>query len=108
MARVAVVEHDRPLAQQPRIQEIPHHPARGREPEQPVIALQVDVEADLLRELEQDAAMAVDDRLRKPRRAGAVEHPERVVERHLRERQRSVVSLADEVVPARRVSQPVE
>ena len=45
--------------------------------------------------------MAVDDRLRQARRAGAVEHPERMVERHLRERERRVVALVEELLPGR-------
>src|SRR5207253_2597404 len=35
--------------------------------------------------LEEDPALAVNDRLRQARRAGAVEHPERMVKRELRE-----------------------
>ena len=40
----------------------------------------VDVEVELLQVLEQDAALALDDRLRQAGGAGRVEDPERVVE----------------------------
>ena len=62
-------------------EEVPHHPAGGREPEEPVAGARVDVEPDLLQVLEEDAALPVDDRLRQAGRAGGVEDPERVIER---------------------------
>ena len=76
-------------------------------------ALQVDVEAQRLEVLEEDPAVAVDDRLREPGRAGAVEHPERVVEGDVREGERLVLALGQEVVPgvasgAPRAAAPVE
>ena len=40
----------------------------------------VDVEVELLQVLEQDPALALDDRLRQAGGAGGVEDPERVVE----------------------------
>ena len=85
----SVVEHDRGPREQPADEEVPHHPAGGREPEHAVARLQVDVQGQLLRELEQDAAVAMHDRLRQPRRAGAVEHPQGMVERQLLEGQRA-------------------
>jgi hypothetical protein len=48
--------------------------------------------------LEQDPAVAVDDRLRQARRAARVEDPERVVERDARELER--LAVAEEVRPA--------
>ena len=44
MAGVAVVEHDRSLREQPAVQEVPHHPAGRREPEEAVARLHVGVE----------------------------------------------------------------
>ena len=87
-AGVAVVEDDRGLARQRRDDEVPHHPAGGREPEQPVVGVQVDVEVHLLQHLDQDPAVAVHDRLRQSRRARAVEHPQRVIRRHVLEHER--------------------
>ena len=55
--------------------------------------------------LEQDAAVAVDDRLRQPRRAGGEEHVQRVRERDGREFQRS--RLGEQVRPAVCVRQDV-
>ena len=81
----AVVEHDRGLGEQAADEEVPHHPAGRREPEEAVAALRVEVQVQLLQVLEQDPALAVDDRLRQAGRPGRVEHPERVVERQLRE-----------------------
>ena len=80
VAGVAVVEDDRGPGQQPGDEEVPHHPAGRREPEEAVAGVGVDVEVELLQVLEQDAALALDDRLRQPGRAGGVEDPERVVE----------------------------
>ncbi len=85
VARVAVVEHDRRVGQQHPDHEVPHHPAGRREPEHAVAGLGVDVEVGHLHLLEQDPALAVDDRLGQPGRARAVEHPDRVPERHLGE-----------------------
>ena len=65
-ARVAVVEDDRRRCEQHADQEVPHHPAGGGEPEEPVALLRVEVQVDLLEVLEQDPALAVDDRLGQP------------------------------------------
>ena len=85
VGRIAVEEDDRGVRQQRADQEVPHHPAGGREPEEPLAGLRVEVQVQLLQVLEEDPALAVDDRLRQPGRAGRVEHPQRVVERQLRE-----------------------
>ena len=82
MAGAAVVEHDRGGGEQAGDEEVPHHPAGGREPEDAVAGLGVDVEVELLQVLEQDPAVALDDRLRQPGGARGVEDPERVVEGH--------------------------
>ena len=63
-------------------EEVPHHPARGGEPEDAVALLRVDVQVVLLEVLEQDPALRVHDRLRQAGRARGVEDPHRVVERH--------------------------
>ena len=80
VAGAAVVEDDRGPGQQPGDEEVPHHPAGRREPEEAVAGVGVDVEVELLQVLEQDAALALDDRLRQAGGAGGVEDPERVVE----------------------------
>ena len=107
-AGVAVVEHDRRVRGECADDEVPHHPARRREPEEPVVGLQVEVQVHLLQHLEQDAAVAVHDRLRQTGRARAVEDPERVVERHLLEGELSALTRGAEVVPADRAPEASE
>ena len=80
MTRAAVVEHDRGRGQQAGDEEVPHHPAGRGEPEDAVAVLGVDVEVELLEMLDQDSALALDDRFRQSSRAGGVQHPERVIE----------------------------
>ena len=48
VARVAVVEHDRRLGEQHADEEVPHHPAGRREPEDAVAGLRVEVQVVLL------------------------------------------------------------
>ncbi len=86
VARVAVVEHDRGLGEQHADEEVPHHPARGGEPEDAVALLRVDVQVVLLEVLDEDAALRVHDRLRQAGRARGVEDPHRVLEGHALER----------------------
>ena len=94
---VAVDHHDRRAVQQHRDEGVPHHPGRRREPLEAVTRLEVPAEAVVLQMLEQDAAVAVHDRLRKPGRPGREEHVERVVERERVERE--LGGLGKEVVP---------
>ncbi len=54
----------------------------------------VDVEVELLQVLEQDPALALDDRLRQAGGAGGVEDPERVVEADAVEAQLGTVAPA--------------
>jgi hypothetical protein len=82
MAGTAVIEDDRRVGEQDADEKVPHHPAGGREPEDAVARLGVEVEAQLLELLEQDAAVTLDDRLRQAGGPRRVEDPERVVERH--------------------------
>ena len=82
VARASVVEDDRRLGEQARDEEVPHHPAGCREPEHAVAGLRVDVQVEHLEVLEQDPALALHDRLRKARRPGGVQDPQRVVEGH--------------------------
>ncbi len=63
IAGTAVVEHDRRIAEQAADQEVPHHPAGRRKPEHAVAGVQVEVQHALLQLLDQDAAVAVHDRL---------------------------------------------
>ena len=44
VAGAAVVEHDRGVGEQDPDEEVPHHPAGGREPEDAVAGLRVDVQ----------------------------------------------------------------
>ncbi len=81
--------------------EVPHHPARRREPEQAIAGLRVDVQVQLLEVLDQDPALAVDDRLGKPGCARAVEHPERVVEGQRGELQRPAPPGTHPPIPSR-------
>ena len=60
---------------------------------------------EILHVLEQDAAVAVHDRLRQAGRPGGEEHVERVVERHRVERERPW--LGEEIVPPDRVGKVV-
>ena len=59
----------------------------------------VDVEVELLQVLEQDPALALDDRLRQPGRAGGVEDPERVVEGDALEAQLGALAGGEQLVP---------
>ena len=80
-AGIAVEEHDRGRRQQHADEEVPHHPAGRGEPEDAIALLRVEVQVHVLEVLEQDPALAVDDRLGQPGRARAVEQPQRMVER---------------------------
>ena len=79
-AGAAVVEDDRGVGEQDADEEVPHHPAGRGEPEDAVAGLRVEVQVELLQLLQQDPAVALDDRLRQAGRARRVEDPERVVE----------------------------
>ena len=57
-ARVAVVEHDRRVGEQHADEEVPHHPARRREPEDAVAVLRVEVQVVLLEVLERGSRPA--------------------------------------------------
>ena len=110
-AGVAVVEHDRRLGVQAADEEVPHHPAGRREPEQPVAGLRGRGGGCIFFSISSRiAAVAVHDRLRQAGRARAVEHPERVVERHLLEARAATPSPPRaELVPARSPApRPVE
>ena len=100
IAGVAVEQHHRGVGQQHADEEVPHHPAGRREPEHAVAGARVDVQLVVLELLEQDPALALDDRLRQAGRTGAVQHPQRVVERHLRERQLGIGRAEKPVLPA--------
>jgi hypothetical protein len=101
VAGVPVEEHDRGARQQRAHEEVPHHPARGGEPEQAVAGARVGVQGELLEVLEQDPALAVDDRLRQPSGPAGVQDPQRVVERQWSELERPVGQEA--FLPARAV-----
>ncbi len=99
-AGAAVVEHDRGRREQHADEEVPHHPAGRREPERAVVLVHVEVQVQVLELLEQDPAVALDDRLRQAGRAARVQDPERVVERHRHELERRVVRPEEAVLPA--------
>ena len=102
VAGVSVIEDDRRRGEQGRDEEVPHHPAGCREPEDPIALLGVDVEVELLQVLEEDPALPLHDRLRQARRAGRVEDPKRVVERHPVERRRRARSRGKQGFPCGR------
>ena len=60
---------------------VPHHPAAGREVEDPIVAREVGVQHELLEMLEQRAARAVHHALRQSRRARRVHDVQRMIER---------------------------
>ncbi len=82
MGGAAVIEHDGGIGEQAADEEVPHHPAGRGEPEHAVAWAQVEVQP-LLDLLDQDAAVALDDRLGQARGARGVEDPQGVVEGHL-------------------------
>src|SRR5215218_8318500 len=99
MARVSIVEQNGGAGEQAGYDQVPHHPARRSEPEKAVVRPEVYVQHGLLEVLDEDAALTVHDRFRKTRRAGRVEHPERMVERHLLERELRAFVPGQELVP---------
>lgn len=101
MAGIAVEEHDGRAHRRAGDQEVPHHPAGGGEPEEAVRRAQVVVQGEHLQVFQQDAAVAVHDRLGQPGGARGVENVQRVVERHRRERQR-LVGRRGQLGPAQR------
>ncbi len=105
VARIAVIQHDRGVGQQHADEEVPHHPAGRREPEHPVAGLSVEVQVQLLDVLEQDPALPVHDRLGQAGGAGAVEHPQRMIERQRRKRQLFAVD-EEPVLPAAPIQIP--
>ena len=102
VAGVAVVEDDRGPGEEAGDEEVPHHPAGRREPEEAVAGMGVDVEVELLQVLEQDPALALDDRLRQAGGAGGVEDPERVVEGDPLEGELGALAGGEQLVPAHR------
>ena len=96
--RVAVHHHDRRAHEQRADERVPHHPGGRRELEQPRAGLQVPGQPEVLAVLDEDAAVAVDDRLRQPGRAGAEQDVQRVVERDRLERQ--LAGLRGQLLPA--------
>ena len=103
VARAAVVQDDRRLGGQAAHQPVPHHPATGGEPEQPVARLEIAVQSVLAQMLEQGAARAMDDALRLAGSTRRVEDDEWVVERQLGELQRC--RLGEECLPPDGVAQ---
>ncbi len=96
----AVVEQHGGPGQQAAGQVVPHHPAGGGVPEERVARPEVLVEGERLEVLEDDPAVPVHDRLGQPGGAGGVEHPQRMIERHLLELQPA--RLSGELVPGQR------
>ncbi len=85
ISRIAIEQHDGRSDQQARHQQVPHHPARRGEPEEPVARPKVGVQRQRLEVLEQDAAVAMDDRLGQAGRPRRVQNVQRVLEGHRRE-----------------------
>ena len=88
VGRVPVVEHRAHAEQQRADQEVPHHPAGRGVEEHPVAGPQIHVEPLQLELLDEDAAVAVGDRLGQAGRAGREQDPERMAERDLLEAER--------------------
>ena len=99
--RVAVEHHDRRAQLEPGDERVPHHPRGRREPQQPSAGLQVPAEPEVLAVLDQLAAVAVDDRLRKPGGARGEQDVQRMVERDRVELERS--AFGGQVLPGDRV-----
>ena len=77
---VAVEQHDARPDGEPRHEVVPHHPAGRREPAEAVVGAEIRVERERLEVLEEDAAVAVDDRLGQARGPRREQHVQRVVE----------------------------
>ena len=105
IGRVAVDHHDRRAQEQRRDERVPHHPGGRREPLEPVAGLDVPAQTVVLELLDEDPAVAVDDRLRQTRRPGGEEDVERVCERQRVELERP--GLGEELVPGDRVRQGI-
>jgi hypothetical protein len=105
VAGVAVVEERRSPREQARDDHVPHHPARGREPEEAVLGRKIYVQHGLLQMFDEDAALAVHDGLRQAGGPRGVEHPQRVVEGHLFEAELGALVLREQLVPRRHVLQ---
>ena len=84
-----------------RDERVPHHPGGRAEPEQAAARLQVPAQRVRLEALEQDAAVPVDDGLRRPVGPGREQHEQRVVEGDRLERERP--GLGEQLVPGERV-----
>src|SRR5215204_7029205 len=108
VAWVAVVEDGGRPGEQAAHQQVPHHPARRGEPEEAVAGAEVYVQTHLLEVLHQDAALAVHDGFGEPRGPGRIEHPQRVVERHLRELELRALMGAEKLGPQDGVLEGVE
>ena len=80
MERRAFIEHERRAGGERAHEPVPHHPAAGREVEEPVAAAHVRVQQVLFLMLQQRAARAVHDAFRHARRARGIEDVERMVE----------------------------
>ena len=80
IGRVAVDHDDRGAREQHRDERVPHHPRGRREPLESVSGTEVPAKCVVLQMLDEDAAVAVHDRLRQPRRARREEHVQRVRE----------------------------
>lgn len=81
----AVVEDDRGAGEQAGDEEVPHHPACGRVPEEHVLGAEVAVQAELFEVFEEDAALGLDDRLGQSGGARGVQDPQGVLEGDLLE-----------------------
>src|SRR5690606_20837735 len=81
----AVVHDDGGAHQQAADEVVPHHPAGGGEPEEDVLGAEVLVERQGFEVFEDDAAVAVDDRLGQAGGAGGVDDPQGMVERDVLE-----------------------
>ena len=97
--RRTVVEHDRRAARQRAREPVPHHPPARGEIEDPIAGTDGGVKLVFLQVLQQRAARAVHEALRKAGRARREHHVERMVERQTFEAKRNAVAARGEARP---------
>src|SRR5579884_2882783 len=85
MRRTSIIEHGRRTDEEAAHDIVPHHPACGCEPKEPIAGSQIVMERKCLQVLEQDSTLRVNEWFWKPSRPGLVENPQWMFERDLLE-----------------------
>ena len=78
-------------------EEIPHHPPRRGEPEEPGFTSKVQVQRNRLQVLNQNTSVALDNGFRNTGGTRGVQDPKRMIEGHRRKGQRNI--LAKQLIP---------